>query len=332
MKFFIIISILVTFRPLFLFASSEFDSNFADEFRSNFEAEFDYPIPEITSNDNGYLISNFDDGYYSLASTSDSDDAAQDDEFKVSAKWTLKSLKMVSPELFSEIKLRAAVMLIYGIDKDHNIYSTAKDYIDICCKSGYINFDPNSIYSAHMHAIFDEWEFDTGSLTFKHFCEYVFYLKMPITSPLYDGKMLDSFHKKWHLQRKALLDFASVEIINIFNRIDPNQFKKDLNLDKESEDTNVVEMVINMLTSNVSEFLSSAAKYERNFIQKIESFICGITVDSCVQCNIEDQTVHVKIEEDLMAKILPVLDLIYNYNDPQNIDQSADLSYSYFIF
>lgn len=85
MKYFIIISVLITFRLLFLFASpkSEFDSNLTAEFKESYLSsvedvidENDHSMLEIASNVHGCFKSEFDDEYYSLASTSDSEEAA----------------------------------------------------------------------------------------------------------------------------------------------------------------------------------------------------------------------------------------------------------------
>lgn len=311
---------------------SEYDSYSISGFE---EIEYDlddinYPWSEMIVYEYEYFKSNYEDGYHSLASNSDSEEDAQEDEFKISAKWTLRSIRLVFPEKFSEVNLRAAVMLFYGMDKDHCLFSVAKNYIDICYKIGYKNFDPNSIYSCYVHNSFEGLGFDFGSIYFKRFCEYVFYHEMPKTSPLYKAKMFISFRKKWQLQREALLNLASSEIIDFLNRIDLNQLKNELYLGETYEDNETVELVINKLTSKIPEFLSSAVNQDGDFSQKLEFFIWNTIVDACEQCKIEDKSVPIKFEERLIADLLPTFDLIYNYNDPRKIDQSADINYSYF--
>lgn len=334
MRFFYLISVLISLQLVLLLASpiSDYDS-YSIAAIEEIEDELDdinYPWSELVAYEYEYFKSKYDEGYYSLASNSESEEDFQEDEFKISAKWTLRSMRLVFPEKFSEVNMRAAVFLFYGFDKDHRLYSIAKNYIHICYKIGYSNFDPNSIYSFYVHNSFERMGFDLCSLYFKEFCEHVFYHEMPKTSPLYKGNMVISFRKKWILQREALLYLASSEIIDVFNRINLNQFKNELNLDATYEDNEIVELVINMLTSKVPEFLSSAVNQDGDFTKKLEFFIWNTIVDACEQCKVEDPAVPIKIEEILIVDLLPTFELIYNYNDPRKIDQHADLNYSYF--
>lgn len=342
MNFFFTLFVLVAFQILFSSATTKYeeeDFDFNDVFGeigvSSEEGDLDEDNilwPEKVLNEYQNFKLNFEEDYYSLASSSEYEKNCEDDKFEIPARWTVNSIKIISPEAFREINLRAAVMLIYGFDKDHSLYYIAKNYIDFCFKFKFNNnFDPNIGYSYNIYSMFGRHGFDLESLDFRAFCDYISYHEMPKTSPLYVSKKVISFREKWLLQREALLNFASNEIMEIFNGIDINQFKEELDLGKTYEDNEAVELVINMLKTKVPKFLSSAANQDGNFSQIIESFIWNVIVDGCALCKIGDKAVHIKMEEELRSKLLPALDLIYNYNDLRKIDQDADLNFSYFI-
>lgn len=329
MKIFTILSFLISCFSLLLDASSSdyLKLRSIEELIAGLELEAsreEINEPEIAA----AQLKAEDDGYYSLAS--ESSDAKNDeligDEFEISGRWSNMSLKLVCPEIFRETSLTAEVQLYYGIDKNDINYSIAKEYIETCWKIGYKDFDPNSLRSRQEIRRFNNEGFDTRRSSFTRFREYVKNHEMPGSSPISWTTKLVNVREKWRLQRGALLNFAISEILERFDNIDVQQLNEQVNLDRATLD-----IVIKMVKEKVLDLFCSIEVQSDNFTYKLDLIIWNVAVDACIIGNIEECTIHEKIFESLMVEIWPVLDTIYNYDDPSKVTQYPDMRYPYFI-
>lgn len=225
--------------------------------------------------------------------------------------------------------IEAAVALFYNIWRSNPLFSAAKSYLSqpFIISRKYVNH--SYVFDPIINLFLSDCGFNYNSLAFMQFHHYVKTHEIPKTSPLFDSSTADPV-EIWSEKRLVLIQIATGKIRRIIDN-----FPIDKMYDRISMYSDIskefYEVFIENIKESVSEFLLDDRRFEKAFSDSLESVVKSSIIETAsILGNNEDESLFELITEQVMKCFEPILDLVYNYNDPN--DHLVPMDDSYPIF